>query len=129
MKNKAGGIPYMKVGEELFLCLFRSNNPYYGGPLLQISKGGIDEGEDILTAAKREIFEEMGICVNKWDKLVVKKSSTKKPYNLHVYTFPVKEMSKPAITDEGTGEWVSINKFYDLTRKDHAEIIKDLFDL
>ncbi|MCC7500809.1 NUDIX domain-containing protein [Candidatus Nomurabacteria bacterium] len=51
--NSAGGVVLNKQGEVLVVS--------QGGRSWSLPKGHIDEGEDALTAAKREIYEESGI--------------------------------------------------------------------
>ena len=44
--NKSGIIPFYKDDDDQIRMLFMiPSDPYYGGPRLQIAKGGIDPGE------------------------------------------------------------------------------------
>ena len=59
---KAGVLPYYMDGEGIAKMLFmQPSNPKYGGSSYQIAKGGIDPGEDELSAALREGEEELGL--------------------------------------------------------------------
>lgn len=48
------------VRDNQVLCVSRRNSKYYG-----LAGGKVEEGEDILEAAKRETYEETGIIVYK----------------------------------------------------------------
>ena len=59
---KAGILPYYIDSEGIAKMLFmQPSDPKYGGSSFQIAKGGIDPGEDDLTAALREGEEELGL--------------------------------------------------------------------
>tara|TARA_Y100000389_G_scaffold169467_1_gene175782 strand:- start:501 stop:974 length:474 start_codon:yes stop_codon:yes gene_type:complete len=66
-----------------------------------IPKGGIQDGEDILTAAIRELKEETGILLSR-DDLLKKEMQSVDKYNskgdiiqvLNYYIFPIKELSE-----------------------------------
>jgi 8-oxo-dGTP pyrophosphatase MutT (NUDIX family) len=70
-----------------------------------IPKGGIQDGEDILTAAIRELKEETGILLSREDLLKKEMQSVDK-YNskgdiiqvLNYYIFPIKELSEIGMT-------------------------------
>ena len=58
---KAGILPYFNNGKNTWILFMQPSNPEYGGSAFQIAKGGIDPGEDELTAALREGSEGLGL--------------------------------------------------------------------
>ena len=56
-RYSAGGIVVRREGDEIFVALTREG----ALKLFVLPKGGIERGEDALTAARREIAEEAGI--------------------------------------------------------------------
>lgn len=102
----SGGVVFKKTGQIIQVLLLKDKNNFWSFP-----KGLIEENEDKLTAAKREIGEEVGIhglemvCelkpinyIYKWQESIVKKT---------VYFFLFKysghETPKPQL-DEGITE-------------------------
>ena len=61
MRNRAGGL-LIEDGKLLLIHRIKNGNEYYVVP-----GGGIEEGEDLETATKRELKEEIGIDVQLLD--------------------------------------------------------------
>lgn len=61
MRNRAGGL-LIEDGKLLLIHRIKNGNEYYVVP-----GGGIEEGEDLETATKRELKEEIGIDVQLFD--------------------------------------------------------------
>ncbi len=81
MKESACIIPFKKEGKSLKLFLVHMGGPYWKSKKRSwsIVKGEVEEGEDLLEAAKREFFEETGKEVKgKFIPLGSVKSSGKK---------------------------------------------------
>lgn len=64
--DAANVIPINKKGEILMVRQFRFGTQEFS---LEIPGGFVDDGEDALQAAKRELIEETGYTANKWKKL------------------------------------------------------------
>jgi predicted NUDIX family NTP pyrophosphohydrolase len=65
-KQSAGIIPYKFIKKELFFFIAHPGGPFYrkkDDGFWSIVKGEIEDGEDPLTAAKREFKEETGIDI------------------------------------------------------------------
>jgi len=105
MKIKAGGFPFYIKSGTLYVCLFKSNNDYYGGEKPQMSKGHIDEGESPLDAALRECHEELGIEI----------IGEVEDYTQAVFGFNVQCEKEVQIGTEGTGVWM-----------EYAEAVKEI---
>ena len=61
--RKNVGLVVIKNG--LFFAGFRADIPQFATTGWQLPQGGVDTGEDILTAGYRELYEETGITKNK----------------------------------------------------------------
>jgi len=76
--------------------------------------GHVERGEDILTAARRELMEEAGLSTDLWlcGTLVVE---TDKNPGIGIYVFTGEsKQGEPTPTEEGTLEWVDFHKVVDL---------------
>lgn len=103
------------VKDDKVLLLKRSetskNFPgYWIGP-----GGHVDEGEDILTAAVREVFEETGIKINEETinlKVIAIGNHIDRSEIYMVYYFLITLNSKQDIvnSDEGNSSWVNLNE-------------------
>lgn len=123
---RAGGVPYHVNGEEITVCLFVSNDPAYGGEAPQIAKGHLEPGEFPVEAAAREVFEETGIAVSPHSGWLVSRFDFEgqlEDYVFWCYAFPVETMQAPAVTDEGTGVWMSIDEAIDSVRRAHLQTL------
>lgn len=124
VKWKAGGFPYYRSKDDvIWVCLFISNDPYYGGPAPQIPKGHPDPGENPVKAAAREASEETGISTQILMKKPLKISMERfrgetGEYMMYVYGFEVDKPYRPKPNDEGHGVWVPIDWAIKNMRKD-----------
>lgn len=59
--TRGGVIPYYIDDGKIKMMFMKSSNAKYGGPLPQVAKGRIEEGEDIEEGAFREAREELGL--------------------------------------------------------------------
>ena len=130
MKIKAGGIPFVKIKDKIYVCLFVSNNAEWGGPDPQLPKGAVDKGEKIEVAAMREAHEETGISkfaitTSKITKLAadVFKGQLEQ-YELHVYAFEILTKSPVKKNDEGVGLWLELSDAEKKMRKDQLKYLK-----
>ena len=64
IESKAGAVVYAEDGGQYYLALVHDVFGYW-----TLSKGGVEEGEDVKQAAIREIKEEMGIDITLKEKL------------------------------------------------------------
>jgi len=74
--------------------------------------GKLDKGEDLITAAKREVFEEVGITVEEIKPVgIIQFEFVNKPADtLQVHIFEVNKFSgQPAETEEMKPQWFDIN--------------------
>lgn len=72
--------------------------------------GHVERGEDVLSAAKRELFEESGLRADLWlcGTLIV---DTGKNPGICLYIFTGEALAgEPKSSDEGTPEWISFDK-------------------
>lgn len=66
-----------ETGDNVLLQKRSLNNPLYPGKWDNSAAGHVDDGEDYLTAAKRELFEEIGIDTDKLTEIGKYYNSTK----------------------------------------------------
>ena len=90
---------------EVWTQVREDDGPYHG--LLEFPGGGIEEGESPLTAAVREVDEEVGIQINPQDGKLMGVYSNQLPGKtilLNVFLFP----DQPSLI--GRGKWLVIEK-------------------
>ena len=127
---RAGGFPFYRDGEDVFVCLFLSNDPSYGGHDPQIPKGHPDEGENAVQAASREVHEETGIPLSdlrKKPSLVMVKDFVGEVanYKFHVYAFELPERIPAKTNAEGKGVWISLDYARRQMRHDQRIFIEE----
>lgn len=130
-KWKGGGIPYyIDAKGEIHVCLFLSNNAYYGGKNPQIPKGHPDKGDIPVDTASREAHEETGLPLDKLKKSAKKLSSDifhgeTHDYIMHVFMFKMDKMYKTSVNNEGEGKWFKIDDaLKDVRRQQKPYLIK-----
>ncbi len=130
MKWKAGGFPfYMNEKGKLMVCLFKSNDPLYGGKAPQMPKGHPDPGEAPGQAAAREAMEETGIPTrllyqNRIQVGKVKFRGETSTYIQYVYAFPLEKKFPATSNDEGMGKWYDYEYALTVIRKDQKSFLK-----
>lgn len=112
----SGGVVFKKTGQTIQVLLLKDKNNFWSFP-----KGLIEENEDKLTAAKREIGEEAGIhglemiCelkpinyIYKWQESIVKKT-----VYFFLFKYSGNETPKPQF-EEGISEvkWFPLNEAF-----------------
>lgn len=118
--NKSGIIPFYvdETGQILMLFMIPSD-PYYGGPRLQIAKGGIDPGETSQDTAVREGIEELGlrmsnvVAVERGTPAIELKRADGECYSMEVF---VAQIVDPGDFDTphyetGSTDWLTIQEF------------------
>ena len=110
----SGGVVFKKNGQSFQVLLLKDKNNFWSFP-----KGLIEKGEDKLTAAKREIGEEVGIhglemvvelapinYIYKWQEAIVKKT-----VYFFLFKYSGNEMPIPQL-EEGITEvkWFDLNE-------------------
>lgn len=60
---RAGTIPYVVEDGVVKMLFMRPSDPEYGGDMMQLAKGKIEEGETAQQAALREAKEEIGLFI------------------------------------------------------------------
>lgn len=134
MKRKAGGFPvYIDKSGETWVCLFISNDPFYGGDRPQLPKGHIDPGESVMRAAAREAHEETGIpfeALMKQPKMVdaVPFQGQDSKYMMYVWAFILDKKYPAKKTPEGKGIWLKFEAAEDKIRRDQRRFMRSLDD-
>jgi ADP-ribose pyrophosphatase YjhB (NUDIX family) len=129
MKEQAAGGVIIRQGKVVVVEQMGKKEKYSGIPSYSLPKGHIDEGEDVLTACYREIYEETGL--KKEDLELVKKleaytrpdGNTGVPKDIHMFLFKSKKKELHPIDKENpAAQWIDINKVADkLTFKEDKE--------
>lgn len=129
---RAGGLPFVQDRGQVWVCVFVSNDPQYGGSAPQLAKGQPNAHERPVEAAIREVSEETGIppqllgrrpfplsirTMIAWDAM---------PYDIHAYGFPMTRLYAPRPNAEGTGKWMPADQALRVMRRDHRVFVRDL---
>ena len=69
--HHSGGAGVLAVDDEENIFLVKQFRYPYHEEMLEIPAGKLNEGEDPLECAKRELEEETGMCADKWESLGV----------------------------------------------------------
>jgi 8-oxo-dGTP pyrophosphatase MutT (NUDIX family) len=135
---KAGLIPYIidPKDNQLKMLFMVASNPKFGGPKPMISKGTIEDGEDVLTAAIREAGEELGLREDNikgqpfkvWEGFVSLRTSK---YDLTVFAVEIKDKTSFDKWDHETlyATWMTNDSFQEKGRRDHKNIVQLLVDM
>lgn len=135
---KAGIIPFYRRPDGTVIMQFMvSSDARYGGAAPQLSKGNIDPGEDVVTAALREGYEELGlkesnIIANQMrvvhEGLFELKSTS---YDMTIFAAEVVDLSDFVDPHFETAYpvWMTRTQFAKYGRKQHREIVERAFQL
>ena len=130
--QKAGFVPYVMLEEPLFLFMI-SSNPEFGGTRPMISKGHVEDGEDIKEAALREAEEELGLIranvKSSFKAWVGQLSGMDAQYTLTVYSGEVTSQSDFNTPHFETKEtvWMTLDQFKKHGRKSHIPIVEHIY--
>jgi predicted NUDIX family NTP pyrophosphohydrolase len=130
LKSKAGVIPYYFSKGKLFMLFMTPSNPTYGGPLFQIAKGKVEEGEDVKHAAFREGTEELGLAANNMQNMhhittqIV--SGLDDTYILTLFATQVTDPTAFGNTDMETGKraWMTLAQFTKAGRQNQLALVQ-----
>lgn len=121
---RAGVIPYVITPNGIEMMFMKPSNPLYGGPDFQIAKGRVESGEDTLTSALREGFEELGLLQEN-----IESTSKLGVYLGRTTIFLAKVKDKEAFGDfhyeTGATTWMTAEQFSENGRYLHKFIVQD----
>lgn len=122
--HRAGLIPYVVGQDQQVRMMFMvPSDPDFGGPLPQIAKGKIEEGENALQAALREAKEEIGLFsgnVIKTEEVGVFMGRTT------VFVSKIKDprmFGEPSFETSGI-KWLTLEEFLTQGRELHKPVVK-----
>ncbi len=90
MKRSAGILLYKKEREQYFVLLAHFGGPYWEGcdqGAWSVQKGIVEEGENVLAAAKREVAEETNLQIGNDIHFLAAKKVAKKKLAIMFYTY------------------------------------------
>lgn len=125
----AGGVVVRKVGEKVYIALIKDKKFEH----FMLPKGGVEKGEEVVVAAKREIQEETGLNeINLVGKLGVKERlSFEKDrwaithYFLFTTTQEKGEQNLQAGEEDLIVEWFDIDQLLPLGWPEQKEVIDE----
>jgi 8-oxo-dGTP pyrophosphatase MutT (NUDIX family) len=134
LADRAGIVPWRRVGDELVFLTMIPSDPMYGGPNPQIAKGVIDPGETPMIAAYREGEEELGLTHKAVNMLSFIDLGTFRLTRLQykVWVFAIELTNTAALVEPhyetSSVQWLSLGEFIRRGRADQHEIIKKAND-
>lgn len=135
---KAGMIPFFRRADGTIIMQFMvSSDARYGGAAPQISKGNIDPGEDVMTAALREAHEELGLKENNilaagmrvvHEGLFELKTTS---YDMTIFAAEVISLDDFVDPHYETAYtvWLTREQFAKYGRKQHRDLVEHAFNL
>lgn len=124
MVYRAGLIPYVINEHRQAVMMFMiPSNAEYGGPLPQIAKGKVEEGETPLQAALREAKEEIGLFIGN----VIKTEEVGQFMGrTTVFVSKIKDGSMFGEPSFETGKtvWLTLDQFVESGRELHKPVVK-----
>lgn len=129
MRWKSGGFPtYRDKDGNLYVCLFTSNDPAYGGSRPQMPKGTRDDLETPKVTGAREAAEETGIpyeALVKNAKLLMAKKfrGETSTYIQYAFEFPLDKPYRAKPNDEGKGLWYRYEDAIKIMRRDQKQFL------
>lgn len=113
MRNRAGIILWCESKKRVLLIKRIKNNDVY----YVVAGGGVNEGESFEAAAKRELYEETGICVERIRELVglttdrgYEKYYISMVSDTYDITILGEELKRQSELNRYIPEWVSLDK-------------------
>lgn len=135
---KAGVIPWFRRLDGTVIMQFMvSSDARYGGAAPQISKGNIDPGEDVITAALREAHEELGLkpdnIVNGTTRIVHEGLFELKTTSYDMTIFSMQTIDLDDFVDPhyetAYTVWLTREQFAKYGRKQHRDIVEKAFEM
>lgn len=120
---RAGLIPYVVEGEQVYMMFMKPSDPAYGGNEYQIAKGKVEENETNEEAALREAKEEIGLFIGnviKTEEVGLFMGRTT------IYVSKVKDrdmFGAPSFETEST-TWMTMEQFDQEGRMLHRPVVK-----
>lgn len=135
MRWKSGGFPYFidpKTGD-IFVCLFTSNDPDYGGKHPQMPKGTRDDSEAPVVTGAREAAEETGIpydALKRKAHMIMNKKfrGETSTYIQYAFGFPLDKPYTAKKNSEGKGLWYRADDARKVIRRDQKVFLTKLLD-
>lgn len=132
--QKSGFLPYVMVDGELSFMFMVASDPNFGGDRPMLSKGHVEDGEDIKEAALREAEEELGLIrsnvISSFKAWSGRLEGMDAQYTLTIYAGEIKDKHKFNTPHFETKEtvWLSLQQFRERGRKSHIPIVKQIHD-
>lgn len=131
MVHKAGFVPYFVEDGVVKMMFMISSDAKFGGADPMLSKGHIDDGEDVKAAAFREAEEELGLKLSNVKPETIRVGwigrlrGLKETYTLAMYLGEVKSQTDfldPHYETEAV-VWLTLNEFIKKGRRSQHKIV------
>lgn len=120
---RAGLIPYVIENNQPIMMFMIPSNAEYGGPLPQISKGKVEDGETYLETALREAKEEIGLFIG---NVILTEEVGMFMGRTTVFITKVKDKTmfgEPSFETDSV-VWLTLEQFLEGGRELHKPVIK-----
>lgn len=125
---RAGTIPYKFEAKQIKMLFMKPSDPVMGGDEFQISKGKLEDGEDSLTAALREAYEEVGLLKEAIVGSVESVGTFLGRTDLFICkTSPTAPFCAPGF-ETGETRWMTVDEFERVGRDLHKPLVRAAYN-
>ena len=115
---------------QMFVYMMVPSDPMFGGPLPQLGKGGIDDGESAEQAAMREGYEELGLIASNVARMTrltsVNVRGKQEQYLLTVFAAELKDPDNfdPYGWESKWAGWIELEEAIKTSRKNQRQFLQ-----
>jgi 8-oxo-dGTP pyrophosphatase MutT (NUDIX family) len=123
---RAGLIPFIKEGENIYMMFMKPSAPKYGGDTFQIAKGKKESGETLKETAIREANEELGLLrdnIKQVEEVGIFMGRT----SVFVGHIRDKNLFGDPGCETAKVQWMTLEEFMQMGRDLHKPVVKSAY--